>query len=270
MVADIGVLVVHGMGAPKEAFADSLCASLNKELDRIGYETGRVAWRSGFWAQELEDKEKKLWDDLSLKELDWDRLRRFVVSAFGDAIAYQRATRGQRHIYETVHESIHKHLRALRREIGDADKPLLVLTHSLGAHVMSNFIWDARQQPDPSWSAFERLNTLVLFVTCGCNIPLFTLAHDPVDSIVFPPPELSGRLSKVAKWLNFYDVDDVLGYPLRGLSSSYEKAVTADIEINVGRVWESWNPLAHTRYWSDRDFCQPVAKAIGEVLDAIE
>jgi pimeloyl-ACP methyl ester carboxylesterase len=269
MGADVGVLIVHGMGAQREDFADSLRERLTHELVRLDHDQNRVAWRSGFWAKDLEDREERLWSELALDDLDWHSLRKFVVSVFGDAIAYQKATRGQRHIYATVHETIHSHLVALRRELEDRDKPLIVIAHSLGAHVISNFIWDARKEPHPNWSSFEHLNTLVLFVTCGCNIPLFTLAHDPVESIVFPPPELEERLREVAKWVNFYDADDVLGYPLKGLSPSYNEAIATDTEINVGRMWEGWNPLSHTRYWSDNDFTRPVARLIGQVLDVL-
>jgi hypothetical protein len=37
-----------------------------------------------------------------------------------------------------------------------------------------------------------------------------------------------------AKWYNFYDPDDVLGYPLKTINADYKKAVTKDIPTNVG------------------------------------
>lgn len=37
-----------------------------------------------------------------------------------------------------------------------------------------------------------------------------------------------------AKWFNFYDPDDVLGYPLKTINADYKKAVAKDIPINVG------------------------------------
>ena len=91
---------------------------------------------------------------------------------------------------------------------------------------------------------------------------------DEIVAIRFPVPTLSGPLREAARWLNFFDADDVLGYPLRPLSPSYHDAVTADLQINVGSPLRSWNPLSHEEYWTDNDFTAPVATLIRELLDA--
>jgi hypothetical protein len=269
----IGVLIVHGMGAQPETFANDLRERLAPRIRALGHDDSRIAWESGYWAAELEHKENELWNDMSLGDLRWDDLRRFIVSALGDAVAYRPTGTGHQDVYLTIHGAIQRRLKSLRRELGDDDKPLVVLAHSLGAQVISNFAWDARQgrykgEDSAHWSPFERLETLVTFITFGCNIPILTLAYDSVESIPFPPPELPPSLSEVAKWLNFYDADDVLGYPLKPLSASYEAAVTADIPINVGGLLQAWNPLSHSGYWSDDDFIDGAATAIGEVLAA--
>ena len=68
--------------------------------------------------------------------------------------------------------------------------------------------------------------------------------------------------------MNFFDADDVLGYPLKPLSPSYGNAVSEDIEINVGGLFTSWNPISHTEYWTDNDFTEPVARLIGDIVVA--
>jgi pimeloyl-ACP methyl ester carboxylesterase len=270
---DVGVLIVHGIGSQRETFSDELRGRLRTRIRKLGQDPSRIAWESGYWAAELEHRENELWNDMSLGALRWDRLRRFVVSALGDAVAYRPSGTGHRDIYFTIHEAIQRRLRSLRHELGDVDKPLIVLAHSLGGQVISNYAWDARHgrylgESAEEWTPFERMETLVTFVTFGCNIPLLTLAYDRVESIPFPPPELPAHLRAVAKWLNFYDADDVLGYPLRTLSASYEQTVTEDIAINVGNPFQFWNPLAHGGYWQDRRFVRPAAHAIADVLRA--
>lgn len=86
--------------------------------------------------------------------------------------------------------------------------------------------------------------------------------------IEFPPEQLSANLKTAAKWLNFFDPDDALGYPLKPLSPSYGKTVSADIEVNVGSWLTSWNPISHTEYWTDDNFTKPVAALIREVVAA--
>ena len=50
------------------------------------------------------------------------------------------------------------------------------------------------------------------------------------------------------------------------VSPSYGTAVSEDIEINVGGLFTSWNPIFHTEYWTDNDFIKPVAHLIRDVV----
>ena len=121
------------------------------------------------------------------------------------------------------------------------------------------------------------MQTLAGIVTFGCNIPLFSLAYDEMTCITFPPPGLAAyfpgadpaAVAAAAQWLNFYDPDDVLGYPLKTLRDSYEQSVIQDILINAGDIRYSWNPLSHSHYWTDNNLTKPVAKLITDLLDLL-
>ena len=78
--------------------------------------------------------------------------------------------------------------------------------------------------------------------------------------IEFPASNLSTDQKKLARWYNFFDPDGVLGYPLKPLSSGYDKVVNAGIPINVGGLLSSWKPASHTQYWTDDSFTKPVVK----------
>ena len=65
-----------------------------------------------------------------------------------------------------------------------------------------------------------------------------------------------------SKWDNYFDEDDVLGYPLKPIGASYDKAVNRDIAINAGTWLTSWNPLSHEGYWTDDDLISPTARRI--------
>jgi hypothetical protein len=268
MAAEIGVLVVHGMGAQPADFADAFIAEMQGRLLRIGIDPDRVAWRAGWWADTVKRREDELWDELTASHtLRYDRARRFVISSFGDALAYQRMPSQQTDVYRTIHARIREHLGALRDQMG-GDKPIVVLAHSLGSVIVSNFTWDEQKSPTAGATPTQRMETLAGLVTFGSNIPLFTLCLDEVVAIRFPVPALTGSLRDAARWLNFFDADDVLGYPLRPLSDSYRDAVSADLQINVGSILRSWNPLSHEEYWTDNDFIAPVAGLIREIVTA--
>jgi len=87
-----------------------------------------------------------------------------------------------------------------------------------------------------------------------------------VEAIAFPGGGLPSDVATKARWLNYYDKDEVLGYPLKPISQSYDALVNEDIEINVGGFGASFTPLSHTAYWTDNDFTKPVAKFLADFL----
>jgi len=270
--AKLGVLVVHGMGNQTSDFADDTIREVNRCVQQNGLDPNTICWEAGYWADVLAPREQKLWADLSTKvDMDYVRLRKFIVSAFGDAIAYQRVPGGAyEDVYDLLHDRMRLHLRQLARLMG-ADLPVVVLAHSLGCAIMSDYIWDRQkeQPPKPEDSPTERLDNLAGFVTFGCTLPLFSLAYNPVMAIAFPGLTLPTKIRSTAAWYNFFDPDDVLGYPLKPLSPSYDAAVTRDCSINAGGIFSSWNPLSHNAYWTDEDLIEPTGDLISRLLAAI-
>ena len=68
---------------------------------------------------------------------------------------------------------------------------------------------------------------------------------------------------------NFYDKDDVLAFPLKGVNEAYRKAVTKDIAVNVGGLLTSWNPLSHLNYDSDNEVITPIVDGLVRTWKAI-
>lgn len=274
--------MVHGIGDQNSDFAEELIAQVSA---RLHADADAVFWQPVWWAPVLSGKQVTLLENLARGgDLDWMDLRRFVVSAFGDAVAYQRVFEGARHsTYDAIHVEVAKALHALhtrlRRGFPDSEPPapLVVVAHSLGCHIMSNHIWDLQhkiREPEAD-NAFERAETLAGMVTFGCNIPLFTLAYDEPKPIAFPAADLprhfpsgtnAGELAAATRWLNLYDSDDVLGFPLKPLSSEYTAVVSEDREVNSGGLFDSWTPLSHTNYWGDREVTHPIADLLQGLL----
>lgn len=273
----MGVLIVHGIGSQKKTFADSFIKELQKWIKKKrGCDPKDITFRPVHWSPVLDGKEKALWKNLKKgNELDWVKMRKFLIYSFGDAIAYNQRPRKETEpnkIYLGIHEKLHEQLVKLKEEdFNNQDKPVVLIGHSLGSHIISNYIWDRQHGYDPELfgdTPFEKLDTLTGIITFGSNIPLFTLALQEVEPIKITPPLLNENLEKV-KWLNYYDSDDILGFPLKNLSDSYEEAVHKDIQINVGNVFVSWSPASHTKYWKDDSFTKPVAKFLCDILKVL-
>lgn len=268
MNAELAILVIHGMGSQTPDFAEKMIRELNDRVSDLDKDPETIAWKSIYWADILEKRQLKyLRDAKRTGDLDFIRLRKFLLTALGDASAYQKVDSKENTTYEEIHNRIETEIKDLySSQLDSTPKPLIVLAHSLGGHIMSNYIWDKQKSNNSSLSPFERMNRLSGIITFGCNIPLFTFAYKKVEPITFPPKKLPQHLKNKSKWLNFYDPDDVLGYPLKPINSEYRKVVTKDIPINVGGILSSWNPLSHNKYWTDNDFTKPVAKFISSFL----
>lgn len=268
MSQEIAVVVIHGMGSQKANYSHPLRDEVNK---RLGKEKAKhVTWGEIHWADVLAPRQAAYLKRANKNnDLDLLTLRRFLISAVGDASAYRKTADRKESAYVEIHQKVSAIVKELD-DPGQPKKPLIVMAHSLGGHIMSSYIYDLqkRQNRQSGISKFRQMKTVAGFITFGCNIPLFTSAFekDDIKPIKFPGAWLSPANKDRARWLNFYDPDDVLGYPLKPINDAYNKVVNKDIPINVGGVISSWNPLSHGKYWTDNDFTKPVTKFISGFL----
>jgi len=265
----LAVAVIHGMGSQDRKYSRPLRDEINERLGAAG--AAQVRWDEIYWADVLKKRQKDYIDKAKKSsDVDYIALRSFMVGSFGDASAYRKTKDKKNTTYQKVHQRVAKCIVGLD-DPTYPDTPLIVLAHSLGGHIMSNYIYDMQKKTAggaTGFSNFQRMETLAGFVTFGCNIPFFVFAYAKKDikPIRFPGRTLTPALQKKAKWLNFFDPDDVLGYPLKPINQAYSKVVAQDIPINVGGIFTSWNPMSHQKYWTDNDFTKPVAKFIQSFL----
>ena len=71
-----------------------------------------------------------------------------------------------------------------------------------------------------------------------------------------------------AEWINFYDADDVLAFPLKGLSEHYDKAVDEDRSVSVGALLIGMSPVSHVAYWNDKAVMRPIANSLAWLWNA--
>ena len=293
----IGILTIHGVGSQKKEFAAPFQKLVKSNLDK---DAEQLIWQDILWADLLLGRENRLWKSMQSAQqvngepfpLDYSKTREFLVHNVGDALAYNRMSsmvsfKGNAYdlIHNKVGEELDTLLHRLKENEGNQDiYPIIVIAHSLGATIMSDYIWDRQQ----SQSASENdsripIETLAGFITFGSTIPLFCLGYEHPVPIDFPiSDDWSDKQKKAIRWLNFVDRDDVLGWPLKSFYSSSisqltneQKRITLsttelieDYEINVGGGLSSWNPLCHQKYWTDKDFVNHVSKYLKTILEA--
>ena len=270
----LAVAIIHGIGPKLDRqdeegqyeYAQGLIRGIRRQL---GEEAGQIVFRSLFWASVMDEREHDFLDSLDNQPVTWRWLRRLVTLFLGDASGYRKVSQAYDDTYEQVHQRVRQGIYALRAEVGP-DTPLVVLAHSLGGHIFSNFVWDQQKlnetssRPDDPFLALETLAGLVTF---GCNIPLFTFAYDKVVPIRFPGDRLTPAVREQARWLNYYAPADPLGYPLRTLPS-YAAVVNEDHAWPAGAWYKRHTPLSHMEYWRDPGFHRYVANYLRQLLPA--
>ncbi|WNS76550.1 chemotaxis protein [Bacillus sp. DTU_2020_1000418_1_SI_GHA_SEK_038] len=270
----LAVAIIHGMGSQKEDFAKETIALINnlfaKKLEHLVEDpVSYLKIQAIHWAPIFTYREDKLFEKMvQNNKLNYLGLRKFLITYLGDAIAYQPVETVKQN-YERVHEKVGEGLNILAKRAGD-HAPLCVISHSLGSVIASNYFYDLQFKKSDltcvvnESSPLEKGDTLTLFYTMGTTLPIWSLRYYNFNRPINIPsrnlkkyyPSLKGE------WLNFYDKDDVLGFPLRPVDESYQNAVNEDREVNVGGLLTSWNPLSHTGYFKDMDVIEPIVDGL--------
>ena len=197
-------------------------------------------------------------------------LRELFVDYLGASLAYRTS------LYDVVHKRVKDNLEKLcaHRRIDAENTPLVILAHSFGSIIMSDYIYDMQERQAATAegkvdgvSNLEQFRTLAGFITFGTPMALFSLQEDSDFSktINVVGANLPEKIQERVKWNNYYDKDDIIAYPLKGINEAYGDAIDGDYEINVGSAATSWNPACHNGYWEDKDFYKPVADYFAEL-----
>ena len=282
MARKIALLIVHGMGDTAPDFYDELIVPLRTRLQSVW---DRIAYRPVYYQPVLQRNERAIFERMR-PQLRWEGLRELMLFGLSDAASLEHKKELAMSPYWQTQRLILQRLDELFDEIADGmadDAPgLAIVAQSLGCQVMSNYIWDAQQPLAYAgvWSAplddgvptdsprdrFRRMRSLQLLLTTGCNIPVFVAGHSTIE------PVDRRKLAAGFRWINQFDPDDVLGWPLAQLSAAYaalveDHAVNASGNTLLGRV-KALTPYSHTQYWSTSSVLDRIADEVKEMLES--
>jgi hypothetical protein len=264
----VALCVLHGIGVQKKDWADRFVTTVRRQVARLHPEIDVypvVVW----WAPITQRYEDRL-VSLFRRGLGWNWLRRLVIGFGGDVIAYQSPSQisaPPSWTYRIVHWRIDRRLRALRatlEQTGAAEPgipvPLVVVAHSLGSVIFSDFVYDVQAgqagQAGQAAGAFARRFGLAIraLYTMGSPLALYAIRYPKLG--FDRPVALDG-----GTWINVLYTSDVIAYPLRPASPAYADAVAEDWTLPA-RWWPPLvyrTPYAHRAYWHDARFIRRVA-----------
>ncbi len=211
-----------------------------------------------------------------MKELHWPTARWLMMHFVGDVIAYDRTGDGAN--YHAVHGTFASGLESLARRAGP-EAPLCVIAHSFGTVLATDYFYDQQQwrrrlaaetvDAARGKSALARGHTLAWLYTMGSPLALWSLRYASDSRQMSKPIRFPGQRIETdrpdlnTEWVNIYEKDDIIAYPLRGLSEAYAATVDEDRAVDVsGPV--STTPLTHIFYWSDRKVIDPIGARLAQ------
>lgn len=285
MPSQIGLLTIHGMGETSKDYYKGLVEALSGAFGDLN---GAVSYAHVYYQDILQVNEHTVWNRMQGEGLAYNDLRKFLLFGFADAAGLETRKEEPESPYALAQVEIARQLWLLRAQL-PANGPVVAIAQSLGGQVFSSYLYDAqkaasgRKPAAGIWRQLERYSgrikgsvtpftqeeiaflrgdNLVGLITTGCNIPIFVAAHKEMHIVPIekPTPQFS--------WVNLYDKDDVLGWPLGPLSSSYralvdDRAIPANgrgpLQYLLGAT-----PHSHTLYWNDQD----VIHAVRDMLKA--
>ncbi|GLS82874.1 hypothetical protein [Paraferrimonas haliotis] len=272
----LAIITLHGMGNHTQGYEQAFQQALTAQVsDTLGQRTAQqLEFIPVTYGPILQQPQDALWQAM-LQEpsnnLDYQSLREFLLYGLGDAgsLAYSAHRQPQKYlaVQETIVAALTRAFETLRSPDKplNPNKPVILVAHSLGCQVLANYLWDvqhkrylcdAYSQANPQLCEFLKLSSAIGLVTLGCNIPLFTAGLD--ERRCFNKPNADFQ------WLNIYDPDDVLGWPLKQLGPSFEWV--QDKPLQVGNLLSGWTPLSHSAYWNDKKVLASITPLIKQAL----
>lgn len=297
MSTKIAIAIAHGICVGNEfdneesvKYTDGMAQALKLKLAELAGQSGdedqKLEWADSKlaiaavnWTPVLREERKNLYHKLGVEKLDsFFGLREFIFQAISDSLTYQVTQSNSDDFwgYNSIHRCVADSLNDLaKEEQAGSNAPLCIVSHSLGTVITSNYVYDLENQKaqiDIGDTPLERGETLTSVYTLASQIPFWSLRYPNFDRpIQVPAKKLSQYYPDLkGEWINFFNKSDIMGYPLKSLNKAYSEAVTEDREVNSGDWLESWNPLSHCSYWTDKDVVNTIASGLHNILQQLE
>lgn len=261
----IAVAVIHGIGTQQETYADRFLSKLTKAVAKLNPKIELVT-KPIWWQQYAEIPQTEI-----VKKtlgLGWSNLRNLFIRYGGDALGYQPTMDVDRGLYNRIHRAVNEGLQELYFQV-DKSTPLVLVSHSLGTVIASNFIWDSQRPSSfgrlcfkPAVQSEQILRNLSLLYTMGSPIMVWGLRYTDGGAPI--------KVPDFCKWYNIYSPQDVISSPIKNINLQYKQMSNLeDISLPVGGFLTKFTPVAHVGYFEDKRVINHVSNSINRLAASI-
>ncbi len=244
MGKQVRIVALHGIGNHETGFYEAKLKRIQAALESASV---HVTEASGvLYAHHAATNANAYWDDIDHEDIALKEVRKFLLDNGSDATVYGTKPHKANSNYRKIHDQVKGHLTDQLGRMVDGER-LVVWASSFGGHLFSDLLWDEQKKKTALDSDLRE--RLALLVTTGCNIPLFVAG--------LQERELFERPNDAFSWLNIFDRDDILGWPLRPLGGAYAADWISDTVINAGLP-----VISHRNYWTRRRVVERIKDTI--------
>lgn len=296
MSKKLALVFIHGMGSdtPEDIngyfmndFANKIKKSLGADL------TAKIHFDYLYYHDVITGSQTRLGEAYKQMKLPHSAARELFLTAFSDAVSVDLESN-----YSKIQARIANKLLMIKQNL-DSDLNVIIIAHSLGAHVLNNYIWDAQMydvapervsrgiwkklpfnlniptfQINKTNKDFFQFKTLRGLFTIGCNLPILIAGKPAIQAIYTKDVGYS------IAWKNFYDQNDILGWPLKPLGGSYSqdelgRSYTDSLEDFQVKTTQSLLPdipltwISHLNYLNNELDTQSSSSFRQQLLDQI-
>lgn len=276
------ILLIHGIGVERHGFNRGLGKRIRKTFAKTirnlgqkhpygGLQVREVVWsgitqhdQHHLWQRLFPDRPPTADDGASLRWGTWLRrlsywasFRKLILSYIGDPISYVPGWSK----YQRIHDEVLTAIEGFQHPAPSEPILLTIVAHSLGSVIASDLLAGLRTpNTRRRWPAGVALAN---FITVGSPLALYVLRHELRQASAPTPVQLH---DPHGVWINVYDPQDILAYPLKQLNRAYDESILADLEINAGQRWNplhrlmQMTPLSHFLYWFDHTVADLVGR----------
>lgn len=238
----IAIITLHGQGTYKETAHEKMIGNI---LDRLDVNKSQIEVFSVMYYSQIQKNQDAFMLRMGkISSFMLSRMREKLISSFGDpaTIYYNKPA------YQETMLKVKEQFIKANNFIG-SDGHIIILAHSLGGPIISNFLWDAEK-------AGVKYSRIKLLVTTGCPIPFFVSGIKIDNIMTIKKPSFN------FKWFNFWNKKDILSFPLRRVNMAYKMLVT-DFRVKKGMYI-----LAHGSYDSDiKGVIKPIVYEIDNIIN---
>ena len=137
----LAIAVIHGMGSENQHFSVELKHRITEEYvnEAEGRMEDDLIFQEIYWGDLVKEQQQSLLKRANYKnDLTYMNLRELFVDYLGASLSYRAS------LYDVIHSRVRNNLSKLceHRRVDPDKTPLVIMAHSFGSVIMSDYIYD--------------------------------------------------------------------------------------------------------------------------------